>query len=93
MTCQTRATEGSEDFFPENANRKKSCLIRKVSTAAKVARILHFSPPDSAASAAVSLSCPGLTQSNQNVSRLIAPTRGFRFKQTGEQNKYSLAFS
>ena len=33
MMCQSRATKGSEDFFPENSNRKKSCLIRKVSAA------------------------------------------------------------
>ena len=33
MMCRSRATKGSEDFFPENSNRKKSCLIRKVSAA------------------------------------------------------------
>lgn len=33
MMCQSRATKGSEDFFPENSNRKKSCLIRKVNAA------------------------------------------------------------
>lgn len=66
MRGHSRATTEIKDFFPENSESKTSCLIRQASQPAKGAGTLqHLSPSLEAATAALSLSCPGVMQRDQ----------------------------
>ena len=52
----------------------------------------YFSPSDEAVSAALSLPCPGVTQSNQNVRRLITPNRGLQLQANRSAKEILIGF-